>query len=131
MIESVIHELLELLGYFPLAIEQASAYISAQQRFLPEQPEQFTRAIQKYIEQYHVNAERLLTHRRPQSMWDYRNDTILTTWEVSLQKIEEEKPEAADLLFLFGFLSNNDIFEEMLSDDTQSQTHSKPSPRRQ
>ncbi|KAJ6178143.1 hypothetical protein N7519_008604 [Penicillium mononematosum] len=121
--DTVAEELLDLLGYFPLAIEQAGAYISAQQNFLPDHPEQFTRAVQKYIEQYHVNAERLLAHRRPQSIWDYRNDTILTTWEVSLQAIQRSTPEAAELLFLCGFLSNNDIFEDMLSDDVHLQTN--------
>ncbi|BCS25428.1 uncharacterized protein APUU_50139S [Aspergillus puulaauensis] len=120
--DTVAQELLHLLGYFPLAIEQAGAYLSAQQNFLPDQPEQFTRAVRKYIEQYHVNAERLLAHRRPLSIWDYRNDTILTTWEVSLNAVQEKTPEAAELLFLCGFLSNNDISEDMLSDDVHLQT---------
>ncbi|KAJ5512053.1 hypothetical protein N7463_001605 [Penicillium fimorum] len=121
--DTVAEELLDLLGYFPLAIEQAGAYLSVQQNFIPEQPEQFTRAVQKYIEQYHINAERLLAHKRPQSIWDYRNDTILTTWEVSLEAIQRNSPEAAELLFLCGFLSNNDISEDMLSDDVHLQTN--------
>ncbi|KAE8141856.1 hypothetical protein BDV38DRAFT_268144 [Aspergillus pseudotamarii] len=115
MNEEVSLELLQLLGFFPLAIEQAGAYISVQHKFLPHESGLYSQALQRYIHEYHVNAERLLKHKRPQSIWDYRNDTILTTWEVSLQRIEMDIPEASELLLLCGFLSNNDIFEGLFT----------------
>ncbi|KAE8158938.1 hypothetical protein BDV40DRAFT_307408 [Aspergillus tamarii] len=115
MNEEVSLELLHLLGHFPLAIEQAGAYISVQHKFLPHESDLYSQALQRYINEYHLNAERLLKHKRPQSIWDYRNDTILTTWEVSLQRIEIDIPEASELLLLCGFLSNNDIFEELFT----------------
>ncbi|PIG81916.1 eukaryotic translation initiation factor 3 subunit [Aspergillus arachidicola] len=115
MSEEVSLELLQLLGHFPLAIEQAGAYISVQHKFLPHESGLYSQALQRYIHEYHLNAERLLKHKRPQSVWDYRNDTILTTWEVSLRRIEMDIPEASELFLLCGFLSNNDIFEELLT----------------
>ncbi|RAQ40857.1 eukaryotic translation initiation factor 3 subunit [Aspergillus flavus] len=115
MNEEVSLELLQLLGHFPLAIEQAGAYISVQHKFLPHESGLYSQALQRYIHEYHLNAERLLKHKRPQSVWDYRNDTILTTWEVSLRRIEMDIPEASELLLLCGFLSNNDIFEELFT----------------
>ncbi|KJK63773.1 Tetratricopeptide repeat [Aspergillus parasiticus SU-1] len=115
MNEKVSLELLQLLGHFPLAIEQAGAYISVQHKFLPHESGLYSQALQRYINEYHLNAERLLKHKRPQSVWDYRNDTILTTWEVSLRRIEMDIPEASELLLLCGFLSNNDIFEELFT----------------
>ncbi|KAB8219540.1 hypothetical protein BDV33DRAFT_231417 [Aspergillus novoparasiticus] len=115
MKEEVSQELLELLGHFPLAIEQAGAYISVQHKFVPHESDVYSQALQRYINEYHFNAERLLKHKRPQSIWDYRNDTILTTWEVSLRRIEMDIPEASELLLLCGLLSNNDIFEELFT----------------
>ncbi|KAE8336173.1 hypothetical protein BDV24DRAFT_178668 [Aspergillus arachidicola] len=115
MNEEVSLELLQLLGHFPLAIEQAGAYISVQHKFLPHESGLYSQALQRYIHEYNLNAEKLLKHKRPQSVWDYRNDTILTTWEVSLRRIEMDIPEASELLLLCGFLSNNDIFEELFT----------------
>lgn len=39
---------------------------------------------------------------------------MFTTWEISFQAIKAENEAAADLLLLCSFLSNEDIWEEML-----------------
>lgn len=40
--------------------------------------------------------------------------SIYASWEISFDAIRRERPEAAELLLLCGFLTNNDIFETML-----------------
>lgn len=52
--------------------------------------------------------------KTPSYVWRYRDDTVFTTWEISFQAIEEENKDAAKLLLLCSFLSNNDIWYDML-----------------
>ena len=47
-------------------------------------------------------------------MWDYRNDTVFTTWEISFEAIKDRDPQAAHLLLLCGFLGKDDIWEGLL-----------------
>ncbi|KAJ5919131.1 hypothetical protein N7466_010074 [Penicillium verhagenii] len=105
-------KLLQSLGYFPLAIEQAGAYISQR---ASDDPESYCRALENYLDSYERNAKMLLQHKPLSIIWSNRNDSALTTWEVSFDAIKQESPEAADLLQLCGFLANSDIFEEMFS----------------
>ncbi|KAI1126623.1 hypothetical protein F5Y10DRAFT_209678 [Nemania abortiva] len=104
--------LLELLEYFPLAIEQAGAYISQR---TSDDLGSYRRALDDYLDSYKRNAKMLLEYKRSSVLWGNRNDTVLTTWEVSFNAITKESPEASDLLLRCGFLANNDIFEGMFS----------------
>ncbi|KAJ5319311.1 uncharacterized protein N7506_012015 [Penicillium brevicompactum] len=103
-------KLLQSLGYFPLAIEQAGAYISQR---ISDDPESYSHALANYLDSYERNAKMLLRYRRFSGVWSNRNDSALTTWEVSFNAIKQESSEASDLLQLCGFLANSDIFEEM------------------
>ncbi|KAI0538314.1 hypothetical protein GGR58DRAFT_308452 [Xylaria digitata] len=105
-------ELLQLLEYFPLAIEQAGAYISLR---ISDDPKSYRRALEDYLDAYRRNAKMLLRYKRPSVIWSNRNDTILTTWEVSFNAIKKESLEASNLLLLCGFLADSDIFEGMFS----------------
>ncbi|KAI0420494.1 hypothetical protein F5X98DRAFT_29554 [Xylaria grammica] len=103
-------QLLQLLEYLPLAIEQAGAYISQR---IPDDFESCCPTLEDYLDLYQRNARMLLQYKRSSIMWSNRNDTVLTTWEVSFDAVKKESPEASDLLLLCGFLADNDIFEEM------------------
>lgn len=109
-------ELVQLLGFFPLAIEQASTYISVQWYGNSRPHRRLAYALEQYVEVYKKNAKSLLKKKPPLATWNYRNDTVFTTWEVSFEAVKKESLEAAELLLLCGFLASTDIFQEMLHD---------------
>ena len=88
--------LLEKLGYLLLAIEQAGAYIHASS--VP---------IAKYLELYERDARQLFDETP--AIWYYRNDTALTTWEISFAALEKRDKLAAEILQLCGFLGRSHI----------------------
>jgi len=118
-----------MLGYLPLAIKQAGAHISVQRRSFLGSPSQFqTHALRSYLDAFKKNAKILLQRKPARSTWDYRNDTVFTTWEVSFAAIREEMPDAAQLLLLCGFLAKSDIFEEMLHYGRMLPANGEPCP---
>ena len=46
------------------------------------------------------------------------------TWEISFEAIRKERPEAAELLLLCGFLANNDLFDAMFLKRFEGEIHS-------
>lgn len=92
--------LLEKLGYLPLAIEQAGAYIYAS-----------SVSIAKYLELYERDAQQLFD--KTPAVWYYRNDTALTTWEISFAALEKRDTLAAEILQLCSFLGRNHISIEL------------------
>ena len=87
------------LGCLPLAIEQAGAYIWAQSLTLDE-----------YLMEYRTNFQSV-TENRPEGLEGYA--TVYTTWQISLEAIKATNVHAAQLLILYGFLSN-DVSDELL-----------------
>ena len=87
------------MGYLPLAIEQAGAYIWAQSAALAE-----------YLLEYKSSFQSV-TERRPEGLEGYA--TVYTTWQISLEAIKAENLQAAELLHLYGFLSN-DVSDELI-----------------
>src|SRR6202451_2165371 len=94
------------LGYLPLAIEQAGAYIWAQGAALSE-----------YILEY-KNSFQSVTEKRPEGLEGYA--TVYTTWQISLEAIKAENVQAAELLHLYGFLSN-DVSDELILHGAEGQ----------
>ncbi|KAF8473485.1 hypothetical protein BDZ91DRAFT_714700 [Kalaharituber pfeilii] len=92
--------IVEKLGYLPLAIAQAGAYINIQQCLFSH-----------YLREYEINANRLLSRK-----WKVGKDdrSVFATWELSFNAIKNQNPKAAELLSLCAFLDNNDICEEFL-----------------
>ena len=90
-------QLLEHLGNLPLAIEQAGAYIHTS-----------SMNISTYLQVYTKNKKGLLENLP--AIWNYRNETVLTTWEISFAAIESRDPDAAYILQLSGFLARNDLW---------------------
>jgi hypothetical protein len=102
--ERIAKDLLVTLGNLPLAIVQAGAYIRVHPGI----------TLKKYCALYNKSAESLYAQRPPPAVWDYRNDTVFTTWEVSFDAIKEQDAQAAHLLLLCGFLAKDDIWEPLL-----------------
>ncbi|MDA1303402.1 MAG: FxSxx-COOH system tetratricopeptide repeat protein [Nitrospirae bacterium] len=83
------------LGYLPLALEQAAAYIKE------------TRiTTSKYVELAEKQKVELLKQGKKPSGYEA---TVFTTWNLSFQKIQEEDQAASDLLKAFAFLAPDDI----------------------
>ena len=92
--------LAEELGDFPLALEQAGAYIEASGS-----------TFDGYLRLFQERTKELLAAMPPPI--DYPH-SITTTWELSFQRIRATAPAAAVLLNLCSFLSPEDIPIEML-----------------
>jgi tetratricopeptide (TPR) repeat protein/transcriptional regulator with XRE-family HTH domain len=89
------------LGQFPLALDQAGAYI-----------EETGCSLRDYREIYQRHRHALLARRGRQTT--AYPDSIATTWSLSFQHVEQANPAAADLLRLCAFLSPDQIPEELL-----------------
>jgi hypothetical protein len=108
-------QILALLGYLPLAIDQARAYIS--RRRLP---------LVDFLNDYERRNERVM--KETPEFWEYRGtlpDTekeiplsLFTTWEMSLPLLgvqEGHVAELAEMLTLFAFFSPVAISEKLFS----------------
>ena len=95
------HQLTSELGYLPLALEQAGAYILSKHTQL-----------QTYLSSYRQRQLALLEQSRPVS--GKYPTSVATTWDLNFQQVEEESPAAADLLRASAFLSPDAIPYELL-----------------
>ena len=99
--------LLEALGYIPLAITQAAAFISQNHITLPEYLETF-RTSDSDVQD--LLNEDLGDHGRdPQS-----HSSIIKTWKISFDMISKHKPRAAEMLSLMAVLDRQGIPESLL-----------------
>ncbi|KAJ7742907.1 hypothetical protein B0H16DRAFT_1728061 [Mycena metata] len=92
-------EIVKELYYLPLAIIQASAFISKSED------------LEGYLALYHSNRARLLSEKVAQSHDDYAQ-TVFTTWQISFDQLSDL---AATLLQLCSFLHYTGISEDMFS----------------
>ncbi|HEY0755356.1 MAG TPA: FxSxx-COOH system tetratricopeptide repeat protein [Ktedonobacteraceae bacterium] len=93
---------IELDG-FPLALDQACAYIEETQC-----------SFNDYLQLYQSHRKALLARRGTQST-NYP-DSVATTWSLSFQKVQQVNPAAAELLRLCALLAPDHIPEELLRD---------------
>src|SRR5205807_1852992 len=93
------------LDFFPLALDQAGAYI-----------EETGCDLVDYLQLYQTHRKDLLARRGMQAT-NYP-DSVATTWSLSFQKIEQANPAAAELLRLCAYLSPDTIPEELIRDGT-------------
>ena len=94
-------ELAAELGYLPLALEQAGAYIARHR----------TR-IQAYLKSYHLRQLTLL-EQCPPVIGNYLA-SVATVWNLNFEQVEEESTASADLLLASAFLSPDVIPYELL-----------------
>ena len=91
------------LDFFPLALDQAGAYIEETQCSFVD-----------YLQMYQTRRKELLARRGPQTT-NYP-DSVATTWSLSFQKVEQANLAAAELLRLCAFLAPDRIPEELIRD---------------
>ncbi|KXX76611.1 Regulatory protein AfsR, partial [Madurella mycetomatis] len=95
------------LGFLPLAIDQAAAYIQARKKSFAD-----------YLALYRKQQDALLSYR---SRLSKQQQTVLTTWEVSFRRLEEDSPAVAELLLLLCHYDNTYISDTMLKRGTTPQ----------
>jgi tetratricopeptide (TPR) repeat protein len=88
--------LAEALGCLPLALEQAGAFIR----------EDGVLTLAGYEELFRDRRRELLARGAPRA---HREEPVETTWDLSFEKLEEEAPEAGDLLRLVSFFAPEDL----------------------
>ncbi|KAF2677737.1 TPR-like protein [Lentithecium fluviatile CBS 122367] len=101
-------DMLRTLDCMPLAITQAAAYINRRARM----------TIAGYLDEFRANdkqRESLLN----QDAGDLRRDdsasnSVVTTWQMSFKRIQQERPSAAELLSLMSFFNPQGIPEKTL-----------------
>ncbi|KAF3920525.1 hypothetical protein ABW20_dc0108726 [Dactylellina cionopaga] len=91
----------EKLGFMPLAITHAGCFIQQTNIHL----HQFLR--------YYDEAFDKVQSTVPRVGWVYRNDTALTTWEISFSEIQKQNEEAAILLLICSYLNPSEILEDL------------------
>ncbi|HET8845321.1 MAG TPA: FxSxx-COOH system tetratricopeptide repeat protein, partial [Ktedonobacteraceae bacterium] len=101
------------LGYLPLALDQAGAYL-----------EETRCGLQQYLELYRSRRANLL-QRRGEMVLDHP-DSVATTWSLSFALIEQRNASAADLLRLCAVLHPEAIPEPLF---LQAATHLGPALR--
>lgn len=88
------------LDHFPLALDQAGAYI-----------EETRCSFADYLNLFHNHRKEILAKRGEQTT-NYP-DSVMTTWSLSFQKVEQANPAASELLRLCAFLAPDRIPEEL------------------
>ncbi|GLV54265.1 tetratricopeptide repeat protein [Dictyobacter sp. S3.2.2.5] len=90
------------LAQFPLAIDQAGAYI-----------EETRCTLRDYLQLYQTHRHALLARRGKQASG--YPESVATTWSLSFQRVEEQNPAATEFLRLCAFLAPDHIPEELLT----------------
>ena len=91
------------LAQFPLAIDQAGAYM-----------EETGCSLYDYLQLYQKHRFALLARRGKQAA--HYPDSVATTWSLSFAQVERSNPAAAELLHLCAFLAPDHIPEELLTE---------------
>lgn len=100
-------ELLSLLGFLPLAIIQAAAYINMNDTTIEEYTSLYN---DRETEVMAVLSEDFEVHGRYKTM----KNSIATTWSVSWCQLTRTNPVAIDYLSFMACLSNHDISQSLL-----------------
>ena len=109
---AVIRRLLDILGYIPLAITQAGAYIKRNRQ-----------AIQGYLAALEKNQQSLMD-RLSQELQDPRRplgfpNAVFQTWNLSFDQLLAQEPQTAKLLSLIAMLDPQRISEKLLRRSTK------------
>jgi len=99
-VRSEAHEIVKELGFLPLAIDQAAAYIRASQNIF------------EYRKIYQDQRKDILRWRPPGN-YDYTH-TVATAWRISLDRLNSTFPDAVDLIRYFAFMNPDEIQVEFL-----------------
>jgi len=94
--------LVQILGYLPLAIEQAGSYIRTKGV-----------SVSRYIGLYRLNQSDALKEALPMSHKVYYEHTVATTWKISFEEVDSRDILASELLRLIAFLNGAKIQKEL------------------
>ena len=97
-------ELVNLLQGLPLAIAQAGSYMR----------ETGTNAFE-YMRLYKETWGELMTQQHQFAIQEATASSILTTWTISFSELQKKCQNAANLLILWAFLDNQDIWYELFT----------------
>jgi hypothetical protein len=90
------------LGYLPLALEQAGAFIAQTKVII----------LARYLQLFEQRSLELLDKGRPRGRHER---TVDTTWDLSLERLQQETPAAVELLNLLAFLAPDDLPWQLLA----------------
>ena len=105
----ILGDILKELQYFPLAIDQAASFIR-------ENSPMTFREYLEYLKPRSVNRERLMRFKQANPMYP---ESVMTTWEISLEYLERTRPRACKILQILGFLNHDHIAEDLLTTATR------------
>ena len=105
----VLEDILKELQCFPLAIDQAASFIRE------NSPMAFQEYLE-YLEPRSVNRELLLRFKQANPLYP---ESVMTTWEISLEYLERTQPRACKILRILGFLNQDHIAEDLLTMTTR------------
>jgi tetratricopeptide (TPR) repeat protein len=94
-------EIVKELGYLPLAIDVAAAYIA-----------EVAKDITKYLPRYRENRQKYYS-RVPKGNWSYKM-SVENAWHLSFEDIRRSNAGASQLLELFAFLSPDGILRQFV-----------------
>ena len=101
----VLEDILKELQYFPLAIDQAASFIR-------ENSPMTLREYLEYLKPRSIDRERLLRFKQANPFYP---ESVMTTWEISLEYLERTQPRACKILHILGFLNQDHIAEDLLT----------------
>jgi tetratricopeptide (TPR) repeat protein len=104
---AVARDLLEVLGYIPLAITQAAAYMRQNRVSMEKYLKALSQSDSNLVE--HLTTELLDPRRRRDAP-----SSVFLTWKLSFDQINKEEPRAAEMLSLMAFLDRQGIPEMLL-----------------
>jgi tetratricopeptide (TPR) repeat protein len=110
------------LGCLALAVTLAGSYVH-------ETPG-MSSDLGLYLTEFKVHREQLLGQRAHRVVHQY-GESVLSTWEISFEAVQQQAPVAAQLLSLLAFLNFDDIFLELLTPGRTINNHTeRPRPKR-
>ncbi|KAH7145554.1 Pfs, NB-ARC and TPR domain protein [Dactylonectria estremocensis] len=95
--------ILPLLDGLPLALAQAGTYLR-----------ETNMEVSTYVKHYRQRWESLMTKQDQFPLEQYKRP-MLATWEMSYEQIRSQDPGTADLLKLWAFLDNRDLWYDLIA----------------
>jgi tetratricopeptide (TPR) repeat protein len=121
--EKEIRQLAKTLQYFPLALQQAVAYIKQEEKKLKVVEQKFE--IAHYLKNYEEKAKELLNFNFPKENDNCYTQTTFIIWEVTLEKIKQNEygQQALEVLETIAFFAPDnipiEIFLDLVKGDTE------------
>lgn len=107
--DEYVEDLANKLGYLPLALNQAAAYI-----------DQSKISFSKYIELYDKYPRKLFEKNYSKNQYEY---TINTVWKISLEKIEEISSVSVKLMKFISLFFNHNIPKNIIYENLHELEH--------